>query len=130
MYMVAFFRENLLCAQKIECEMFLCEAEDSLPVTQNCVHSQQGEQETVYSLVSLFPSLSLPPLSLLPIDSRLSFRDSGLSVNPDLIIYKVCAHLLPQACPAAGGRTSVNSCCSAPQVPAEGPQKLPSPMVT
>lgn len=81
-------------------------------------------------LVSLFPSLSPPPLSLLPNDSGLSFRDSGLSVNPDFIIYKVCAHPLPQACLAAGGRTSINSCCFVPQVPAEGPQKLPSPTVT
>lgn len=58
MYMFAFFRGNLLCAQKIEWEMFLYGAEDNRPATQNGVHSQQGEQETVFTRFPLSFSLS------------------------------------------------------------------------
>lgn len=51
-----------MCAQKIEWEMFLYGAEDNRPATQNGVHSQQREQETVFTRFPLSFSLPLPCL--------------------------------------------------------------------
>lgn len=47
-----------MCAQKIEWKMFLYGAEDNRPATQNGAHSQQGEQETVFTRFPLSFSLS------------------------------------------------------------------------
>lgn len=80
--MFAFFRSNSLCAQEIEREIFLYEAENLLSVRQNSMHSQKGEQETVsYKMLlslPLFPPSPSPPSYLF--SSFLSLFLSGLEL--------------------------------------------------
>lgn len=90
-----------VCLPSLEdafCVIYFCTGLTILSVRQNCIHSQQGEQETVSFKKRCFPSLApfSPSLSLFLSDLELSFKESGLSLHPDLIVSKVYAHLLTQ----------------------------------